>query len=86
MEKRCKTLMDKDNKEVNVMPPIEMIECERVTYVKEMEDYLNKLKGMKKVDAQKKAFENLVKSNIIERNGDFTEQYEYTKATLQMKR
>ena len=72
--------------EVNVVPPIEMIEREREAYVREMEDYLNELKRMKKSDAQKKSFENLVESNIIGEDGDFTERYEYTKSTLEKKR
>ncbi len=73
-------------KEVKVMPTIEMIECERVAYVKEMEEYLQKLKQMKKSDAKKKSFDNLVQSQIIHENGEFTEHYKYTKLTLQEKR
>lgn len=72
--------------EVNIMPTIEMIECERVTYVREMEEYLQKLKKMDKSDAQKKSFENLVQSKIIHENGEFTERYEYTKKVLKKKR
>lgn len=79
---------DKDEmyKEVNIMPAIEMIEYERVTYVKEMEDYLKNLKKMKKSEAKKKSFENLVQSNIISENGEFTEQYQYSKLALKKKR
>ncbi len=32
------------DKEVNIMPSIELIEREKVTYVKEMQEYLNSLK------------------------------------------
>ncbi len=71
------------DKEVKVMPTMEMIECERVAYVKEMEEYLSKLKRMKKSDAQKKSFDNLVQSQIIHENGEFTEHYEHAKITLQ---
>ena len=68
------------------MPTIEMIESERVAYVKEMEDYLKELKQMDKSDAQKKSFKNLVQSKIIYENGEFTEKYKYTKEVLQKKR
>lgn len=74
------------DKEVKNMPTMEMIECERVTYVKEMEEYLQKLKQMKKSDAKKKSFDNLVQSQIIHENGEFTEHYEYTNIMLQDKR
>lgn len=74
------------DKEVKVMPTMEMIERERVTYVKEMEEYLQKLKQMKKSEAKKKSFDNLVQSQIIHENGEFTEHYEYTKIMLQEKR
>lgn len=74
------------DKEVNIMPTMEMIECERVAYVKEMEEYLQKLKQMKKSEAKKKSFDNLVQSQIIHENGEFTEHYEYTKIMLREKR
>lgn len=74
------------DEEVNVMPTIEMIECERVAYVKEMEEYLQQLKQMNKCDAKRKSFENLVKSQIIHEDGEFTERYEYTKIIMQKKR
>ncbi len=76
---------EKSGKEVNIMPTIELIECERVAYVKEMQDYLQQLRRMNKRDAQKKSFENLVRSEIICENGEFTDHYEYTKIALQKK-
>lgn len=70
----------REEKEVHAMPPIELIEQERASYVKEMQDYLQKLKSMNKQDAQMKSFENLVQSEIICEDGSFTEQYAYTKS------
>lgn len=68
------------------MPTMDAIEYERVTYVKEMQDYLQKLKSMSKKEAKKKSFQNLVKSEIIHENGEFTDRFEYTKETLEGKR
>lgn len=68
------------------MPTMDAIEYERVTYVKEMQDYLQKLKNMSKKEAKKKSFQNLVKSEIIHENGEFTDRFEYTKETLEGKR
>ena len=65
------------------MPTIELIECERVAYVKEMEDYLRNLKQMNKKEAKKVSYENLVRSEIITESGDFTERFEFTRRTLQ---
>lgn len=62
-------------KEAETMPTVELIEYERITYIKEMEEYLHKLKKMPKDDAIKKSRENLINSNIILENGDFAEQY-----------
>ena len=36
------------DKEENIMVPIELIETDRLTYIKEMEDYLCKLKKLPK--------------------------------------
>lgn len=77
--------LDMKVKEVKAMPLIEMIERERVTYVEEMEEYLERLKKMNKCEAKRRSFENLVKSQIIHENGEFTEQYQYTKIVLQQK-
>lgn len=73
---------DMEVKEVPRMPVIEMIERERVTYVKEMEEYLERLKKMNKCEAKKKSFENLVQSQIIYENGEFTEHYQCRRATV----
>lgn len=83
-KRKLKEICTKD-KEVDVMPTIELIEHERVTYVKEMQDYLQNLKRMNKREAQKKSFNNLVQSEIIHTDGEFTERYKYTKQILQKK-
>ena len=69
------------------MSPMEILEQERVAYVDEMQEYLHRLKQMNKIDAQKISFNNLVQSQIIYENGEFTEYYnrklteeEYTEA------
>ena len=61
------------------MPTIELIECERVAYVKQMEEYLSNLKNMNKKEAKKISYENLVKSEIITESGEFSERYEFTR-------
>ena len=67
------------NKGVNTMPVIELIERERVAYVQEMDNYLQCLKKMTKQEAKKVSYENLVRSEIITENGEFTERYEFTR-------
>ncbi len=64
-----------DDKEVNDMPTIELVEHERVSYVKELENYLRELKEMSNSEARVKARLNLIKSNIIREDGEFTEHY-----------
>lgn len=75
-----------EDKGTDNMPTMDAIEYERVTYVNEMQDYLQRLKSMSKKEAKKKSFQNLVKSEIIHENGEFTERFEYTKETLEGKR
>lgn len=69
-------------KEVGIMSPMEILEQERVAYVDEMQEYLQSLKQMNKKDAQKISFNNLVQSQIIYENGEFTEHYESSKNVL----
>lgn len=76
----------KADKEVDVMPSIELIEYEEVSYIKEMKEYLKNLKGMSRAEAEKVSHDNLVKSRIIEENGEFTEQYQYARMNMQKKR
>lgn len=66
---------DTNDEEVTYMPTMDMIEYERVNYVKEMQDYLRNLKNLNKKEAKEKSFQNLVKSDIISENGEFTERF-----------
>ena len=83
MKKEMSQNICANDKEGDIMPTIELIEYERATYVKEMQNYLQELKRMNKKEAQKKSFQNLVQSEIIHENGEFTERYEYTKTMLE---
>lgn len=71
------------DEEVNVMPPIELIEREKVTYVKEMQEYLYALKKMSNEDAKRISQENLIKSQIIQDNGEFSERYRFSRINSQ---
>ena len=82
MKKKIQKEIYTKDKEVEIMPTIELIEHERVAYVKGMEDYLNNLKRMEHKAARKKSFENLVQCNIIHENGEFTERYTQAKVVL----
>lgn len=62
-------------KGVDIMPSIELFERERVAYVNGMEEYLCRLKKMKKPEAKKISLESLVRSQILQENGEFTERY-----------
>lgn len=73
------------DKEVNIMPSIELIEREKVTYVKEMQEYLNSLKKMSDKDAKKLSQENLIKSQIIQDDGEFSERYRFSRINSQNK-
>lgn len=69
--------MVETEREVDIMPSIELIECEKVAYINGMKDYLQRLKGMERSQAKKVSLENLKKSKIIGENGEFTEHYGY---------
>lgn len=69
--------MVKRESEVDIMPSVKSIECEKLAYISEMKKYLKRLKSMENSQAKKISFENLKKSNIIGENGEFTEHYEY---------
>lgn len=75
-----------EDKEVNLMPSVDLIECEKVAYINGMKEYLQKLKKMEQSQAKKISFENLKKSKIIGENGEFTEHYEYMRMSVQKKR
>ena len=59
----------------DIMPTIELVEYERTVYIKKMEDYLVKLKGLPTEEAKKKSLQNLIASNILQEDGNFTEIY-----------
>lgn len=84
-DKDVESFYEKD-KEVNVMPSVELIECEKVAYINGMKEYLQKLKSMEHSQAKKVSFENLKKSKIIGENGEFTEHYECMRMSAQRKR
>lgn len=69
----------KKDKVVNNMPSVKLIEHERVAYINEMKEYLNKLKKMEQNQARKISLENLKKSQIIGENGEFTERYKFSR-------
>ena len=73
----------KKDKEVNIMPSVELIECEKVAYINGMKEYLKQLKSMEQSQAKKISLENLKKSKIICENWVFTEHYEYMLMSLQ---
>ncbi|MDE5825252.1 MAG: hypothetical protein K2H91_11310 [Lachnospiraceae bacterium] len=69
-------MMDKIiNKEADKMPEIELVEHERVAYVKGMEDYLQKLRSMPHHEAVRRSQINLQNCHIIQEDGEFTEKY-----------
>lgn len=84
-EKEYTKFFAKD-KEVGIMPTIELLECERIAYINEMEEYLQKLKNMEYNQAKKVSFENLKKSKIIDENGEFTEHYECMQMNIPKKK
>jgi len=73
-------------KEVDIMPTIELLECERVAYINGMKEYLQRLKSMEHSQAKKLSLENLKKSEIIGENGEFTEHYECLQMNIPPKR
>lgn len=68
-----------DDEGMGIMPTIELIEPEKIAYVKGMEDYLQKLKSMPNNLAIEKSRANLESSHIIQEDGEFTERYSYSK-------
>ncbi len=65
------------------MPSVELIECEKVAYINEMKEYLQKLKSMELSQAKEVSLENLKESKIIDENGEFTEHYGYMRISEQ---
>ncbi len=61
--------------EVNIMPTIELVECERTAYIKGMENYLQNLRQMSNSEAVRKSQKNLEDCHIICEDGEFSERY-----------
>ncbi len=59
------------------MQTLNSLEHERIAFVKEMEEYLHKLKEMPVIDAKKQSKINLLNSKIIQEDGEFTSQYSF---------
>lgn len=68
--------MCKRESEVEVMPSVELVECEKIAYINGMKEYLQRLKSMEHNQAMKVSLDNLKKSKIIGENGEFTEHYQ----------
>lgn len=68
------------------MPPIEMIEAEKISYINEMKDYLNRLKKLTPNEARETSYNNLLKSGIIEKNEKFSKRYKYSRQYEENKR
>ncbi|MBD5480602.1 MAG: hypothetical protein HDR14_15195 [Lachnospiraceae bacterium] len=74
-----------NDEEGDVMPTIKSVECEKIAYIKGMEEYLQKLKTMPNSEAVKRSKFNLENSHIIQKNGEFTERYRYSRLHSQSK-
>lgn len=72
-----------DDKEVDIMPTIELVECERTAYIKGMEDYLQKLRLMPNSEVVRKSKESLKNCHIICEDGEFSERYSNTRKHVQ---
>ena len=55
MEEQRYINLPADKEVEDTMPTIELVECERVAYIKEMENYLQRLKAMPADEAQKQS-------------------------------
>lgn len=62
-------------KDDDIMPTIELVEKERLSYIDEMEQYLENLKTMPKEKAVELSKKNLIESGIIDENCELTEHY-----------
>lgn len=70
---------------LDIIPVIKQIEHEKIAYIKEMKQYLYNLKQMPKNEARNKAQINLIESNIIQKNGEFSQQYKYSREIFEQK-
>lgn len=78
-------MMEKQFEEGDSMPAIEAVESERTAYIREMEEYLQRLKSMPEDDARRQARINLQNCNIIQEDGGFSERYRYSRLYAERK-
>lgn len=64
-----------DDERMHLMLTVELIEPERLAYVKRMKAYLQQLKSLPNSVAVEKSRANLESSHIIQEDGEFTERY-----------
>lgn len=74
-EKENDTIHNSTEEEDDIMPTIELVEKERLSYIEEMEQYLKRLKAMPKKEAKELSKKNLIESGIFDENGELTEHY-----------
>lgn len=74
------------DKEVIFMPTVEMIELEKTNYIKDMTEYLNKLKKLTENEAKRQSYQNLLNSGIIEKDGKYSMRYKYSRANEENKK
>lgn len=74
-EKENDTIRNSTEEEDDIMPTIELVEKERLSYIEEMEQYLKRLKAMPKKEAKELSKKNLIESGIFDENGELTEHY-----------
>lgn len=61
--------------EDDIMPTIELVEKERLSYLDDMAQYLENLRAMPKKEAEELSKRNLIESGIIDENCELTEHY-----------
>lgn len=86
MHDGCRYGKHTNDKEVSVMPSVEMVERERVAYVKDMRDYLKNLKRMEASKAKEVSRASLISCEILREDGEFTEFYQRVAITVHKKR
>ncbi|MGB8454927.1 MAG: hypothetical protein WCD89_21690 [Anaerocolumna sp.] len=68
-----------NEKEVDIMPTIELIEQERLSYLADMKKYLENLKNLPREEAYETSKKNLLDSGIIDEDGNLSERYKYSR-------
>lgn len=67
-------------KEDDTMPTIEMMQQTRISYISDMQKYVENLKSLPKDQAFKTSKKNLISSGIIDENCILTDRYGYSKS------